>query len=129
MKLTFIVNYRTEWGEMLYLTGTADALGAGDESKAIPMTLSGEETWTVTADIPEAEAPFSYSYIVRHDNGRVRREWGRPRTFKPEGVSRATLLDRWQDSLGTSLTTRPPSQTASTGATSASPSATPAREC
>jgi len=97
MKLTFNVNYRTEWGEMLYLTGSAGALGSGDEAKAIPMTLSGEETWTVTADIPEAEAPFSYSYIVRHENGHVKREWGRPRTFKPEGVSRATLLDRWQD--------------------------------
>ncbi|MDE6417652.1 MAG: 4-alpha-glucanotransferase [Duncaniella sp.] len=97
MKLTFNVNYRTAWGESLYVTGSAAALGSGDESKAVPMALSGGETWSVEVEVPEKAAPFTYAYIVRHDDGSVRREWGRPRTFSPRGVSRALLLDRWQD--------------------------------
>ena len=39
MKLFFQVNYRTEWGENLFITGSPEALGGDDIDKAIPMTL------------------------------------------------------------------------------------------
>ncbi len=98
MKLTFSVNYRTEWGESLYLTGSAPALGASADADAVPMTLTGSETWTAEVDVPASQAPFTYSYFVRHDNGTVRREWGNARTFRrTDGVHRAYLRDRWQD--------------------------------
>ena len=53
MKLTFNVNYRTEWGESLYLTGCPLALGEDDLSRAVPMKLVGAETWTVHVEIPD----------------------------------------------------------------------------
>ncbi|WP_289646275.1 carbohydrate-binding module family 20 domain-containing protein, partial [uncultured Duncaniella sp.] len=65
MKLTFNVNYRTEWGESLFLTGSAEALGGSDLSKAVPMTLSGTETWKAEVEIPDSVEEFSYGYIVR----------------------------------------------------------------
>ena len=98
MKLTFNVNYRTEWGESLFLTGSAEALGGSDLSKAVPMTLSGTETWKAEVEIPDSVEEFSYGYIVRHDNGYVRHEWGKPRRFThaPEAHS-FRIFDRWQD--------------------------------
>ncbi len=98
MKLTFNVNYRTEWGESLFLTGSADALGNDDLAKAIPMELHGAETWTAQVEIPDSVQTFTYGYIVRHDNGYVKREWGKPRRFDhSDHVHRVAVTDRWQD--------------------------------
>ncbi len=98
MKITFQVNYRTEWGESLFLTGSIAVLGEGNPVLAVPMTLSGEQTWSVDIEIPDSVTEFDYGYIVRHDNGSVKREWGKPRRFEYEsGSSLFHILDRWQD--------------------------------
>ena len=98
MKLTFTVNYRTEWGESLFLTGSAAPLGGGDLSQAIPMQLTGAETWTVQVEIPDTVSEFTYGYIVRHDNGYVKREWGKERRFTHNADTHLfRIMDRWQD--------------------------------
>lgn len=98
MKLTFNVNYRTEWGESLYLTGSAKELGGNDPSLAVPMKLNGYETWSATVDIPDSLPTFEYSYIVKHDNGYVKHEWGKPRVFEhAPDTHRVNIVDRWQD--------------------------------
>lgn len=98
MKLTFNVNYRTEWGESLYLTGSAKELGGNDPSLAVPMKLNGYETWSATVDIPDSLPSFEYSYIVKHDNGYVKHEWGKPRVFEhAPDTHRVNIVDRWQD--------------------------------
>ncbi|MDE5649676.1 MAG: hypothetical protein K2I35_01490, partial [Duncaniella sp.] len=98
MKLTFNVNYRTEWGESLFLTGSANELGGNDLSSAIAMKLEGTETWSVDVEIPDSVSSFEYSYIVRHDNGHVKREWGKPRVFThATDIHRINIFDRWQD--------------------------------
>lgn len=98
MKLTFTVNYHTEWGESLFLTGSALALGENDLARAVPMRLVGSETWTVFVEIPDTVREFTYSYIVRHDNGYVKREWGKARVFRHSADTHVfDILDRWQD--------------------------------
>ncbi|MDE6583014.1 MAG: hypothetical protein K2K47_10875, partial [Duncaniella sp.] len=85
MKLTFNVDYRTNWGESLYLTGSPDVLGNGDEALAVPMTLHGEQSWKVEVDIPATVRRFDYHYIFSHDDGTVRHEWGHPHVFTHNG--------------------------------------------
>ncbi len=98
MKLTFNINYRTEWGESLYLTGSVKELGSNDPAFAVPMKLNGFETWTANVEIPDSVPSFQYSYFVRHDNGYVRREWGKARTFEhAANTHRIDIFDRWQD--------------------------------
>ena len=98
MKLIFQVNYRTDWGETLYISGSPEAMGAGDTAKAIPMTLSGSETWSVTIELPDSLDLVTYSYIVRRDNGAEKHEWGKPhRIERREDASEIFVIDRWQD--------------------------------
>ncbi|MCM1254546.1 MAG: 4-alpha-glucanotransferase [Duncaniella sp.] len=99
MKITFNVNYRTEWGESLYVTGAIKELGNGDTNLAVPMTLSDAESWSTTVDIPDTVRTIEYSYFVRHqDNGYVKHEWGKPHKFSHSGnVHRIRIMDRWQD--------------------------------
>lgn len=95
MKVTFNIDYRTHWGESVYITGNCPELGSGDESKAIKLVTEDGERWTTTASLPDSA--FEYGYIVKNDNGHVRHEWGKPRRFLPSQAADYRVYDRWQD--------------------------------
>lgn len=98
MKLELNIDYRTRWGETLYVTGNIAALGNGDETKAAKMTLEGYERWKLTLDLPEKTRRFDYRYIVKNDNGQILREWGKDHTlFVAPDVREARVYDRWQE--------------------------------
>jgi len=98
MKLTLNITYRTNWGESLYLSGSPSVMGANDTSRAIRMSLNGDDRWSLDIDIPDDCSEFTYSYIVRNDNGTERREWGAPRRFvRGNATPRSIVYDRWQD--------------------------------
>ena len=98
MRINFNIDYRTQWGESVYISGDIPQLGYGDESKARKMELDGVGVWSLTIDADDATGPFDYRYIVRGDNGYVRHEWGGPhRMATGEGIPSYEIYDRWQD--------------------------------
>lgn len=93
MKLTFHINYRTDWGEALFLTGNLPELSAG-----LKMNALGNELWECIIDIPPAQGSFSYTYEVRNDSGKVRKEWGKHRVLRLDAhLPSALIINRWQD--------------------------------
>ena len=98
MKITLNIDYRTNWGESVYVVGDPEQLGGGDESQAVKMSLDGTEHWSMTVEVPDAVGDFDYRYIVRHDNGYTKHEWGKPHTFVKARVAKTyEVYDRWQD--------------------------------
>ncbi len=98
MNLTFSIDYYAGRDEALYISGTPEALGAGDEAKAIPMWREGHETWKAMVDIDPAIGHFSYNYIVRYPDGTVRREWGKPHSFNlVTDMPNCLVEDRWEE--------------------------------
>lgn len=98
MKLTFQINYRTAWGERLYIYGSPDAMGGGDAGGAVPMSLSDGETWVALVELPDSVDYISYRYIVRREDGSARLEWGKPHILERKaGHDEAVVIDRWQD--------------------------------
>ncbi len=98
MKLTFNINYRTNWGESLYITGNIDALGKDEYLKALKLTLEGSEHWSVTVEVPDECQTIDYHYELRHDNGGTKREWGPAHHFSRGRNARVyNIYDRWQD--------------------------------
>ena len=98
MNLTFIIDYRTCWGESLYLTGDIPELGNGNHADAVKLELTGDSTWKATVNVDPSRGSFKYSYIVRNDNGSERNEYGAGHTFIPgTGVNDYELFDRWND--------------------------------
>lgn len=98
MKVIFNIDYRTNWGESIYVTGDIPALGTGNYANALKLTLEGDEKWTGAIDIPDAGATFSYKYIVIRDDKSVKEEWGKARHFEcAAGADECCIYDRWQD--------------------------------
>ncbi|WP_367880885.1 carbohydrate-binding module family 20 domain-containing protein, partial [uncultured Muribaculum sp.] len=46
MKLNFNIDYRTNWGESVYIVGHIPELGDGDESRAVKLELDGVGLWS-----------------------------------------------------------------------------------
>lgn len=98
MRLTFNISYRTSWGENLYVVGSNPHLGSEDESKALPMTFSGNDTWSVSLELDDAVTAIEYRFIVKNDNGCVRREWGKPHYLLFDGkLKHLSIFDAWQE--------------------------------
>lgn len=98
MKLTFNVNYHTNWGESLYIVGNLPELGKSNVSEAVKLTLVGEQLWTLEIEIPDSVNELEYSYIVKNDNGYIKNEWGHPHKFtRGRAAKTYTIYDKWQD--------------------------------
>lgn len=98
MKITFNIDYHTNWGESVYVVGDVAALGGGDDAKAVKMTVDGSTAWSVTVELPDTTEKIVYRYLIISEDGRVKKEWGKPRAFSCEGKTlTCKLYDRWHD--------------------------------
>lgn len=59
----FVKNYRVNYGEGVYLSGSTAALGKWDPSQAIRMDCQNEEYWVASLDIPLDEC-IEYKYFI-----------------------------------------------------------------
>lgn len=100
MKIIFNIQYRTNWGESLYMCGDIPQLGGGNDKEAVELRYLGDEHWQLTLELPENTnlKSFSYRYIVKAENAPWRLEWGEPHRFQAAtGNSRYDIYDCWQD--------------------------------
>lgn len=98
MNLQLNVDYRTNWGESVWVTGDIPALGCGDRTKALKLDLFGEQTWKARIELPDDTKDFTYRYFIRHENGSEKNEWGDGHHLRTApGVKSFEIFDRWQD--------------------------------
>lgn len=98
MRLTLNINYRTEWGESLYVCGNTPELGMNNRMAAKPMTLVGDGNWTAEINITAPVDIIEYFYFVRKENTADKEEWGAPHSLKVAKEVKAVIADdRWSD--------------------------------
>ncbi len=98
MKISFSLNYHTQWGEALYLCGNILQLGAGDAREAVEMRLSSPDTWIYELELDEMPGSFDYYFIVKAPGKEWRFEWGKPHRFEASGgAGDVKIFDSWQD--------------------------------
>ncbi len=84
MKLVFKIEYYTEFGQNLFVTGNISELGAWDKTKAPDMRYVGEGQWELEIFSENiAIEQLEYKYFIRDDrNSIIADEWGKSRIFK-----------------------------------------------
>ena len=65
INLQLNVDYRTNWGESLWVVGSIPALGGGDMAKAFKLDLYGEQTWRLQTELPDDTGDFKGGLILR----------------------------------------------------------------
>ena len=98
MKISFNLNYHTQWGEALYLCGDLLQLGGGDANQSVEMRLAAPDTWVAEVEFEGNPGDFNYYFIVKAKDKAWRFEWGKPHRFVGGAdISNVKLFDSWQD--------------------------------
>jgi len=109
MKLKFVVGYRTQWGQNVYVTGSAKELGKGDARQAVKMQPSSGDLWTAEVAF-ESTGDFTYHYFLRDESGQEHHEFGEERKLQVnKHFDKIHLRDYWrpQHAFENSLYTAP----------------------
>ena len=94
--ISFNIEYKTYFGQQLYVAGSIPELGKWDYSRALPMKYSEGGNWK--ANIKTLQGTFSYKYILKSPSG-ILVEVGEPRTISTIGrFGNIVLQDMWQGS-------------------------------
>jgi 4-alpha-glucanotransferase len=95
MKLKFVIDFRTQWGQHIYVSGSAKELGAGDYDQAVKMFPKSGEQWEVEVETEDTE--FKYHYFLRDESGATFHEFGVDRTFSvPKSFDSVHIRDYWR---------------------------------
>ncbi len=101
MTVSFNIEYRTNWGEEVRITGSAPELGNNQPEHSIPLHTVDGIHWTVETEIQISERGIvDYSYLIWQDGKAVRREWDSfPRRLYLIGDSKKRYLinDSWKN--------------------------------
>ncbi|MCM1292632.1 MAG: 4-alpha-glucanotransferase [Bacteroides sp.] len=98
MKLTFEIDYHTNWGEHIHILGECPELGGGNIDKAPVLAACGYSLHKVEIEVSPALSSVDYRYVVKRDDGTTRNEWGPDRHLVIDAnLSEGTIVDSWQD--------------------------------
>lgn len=87
MKVTFAINYHTQWGESI-------ALVLGD--RKFPMNWQGDGNWAVELET-KASALLDYTYVLMKDGLIIRPEWEHHCLRVAPNKRTLTLNDSWKE--------------------------------
>lgn len=99
MKLDLTIEYYTQWGEELRITGSIPLLGNFNEKKAIPLSSEDGKTWKLEVETDSIhDNVISYKYILFKDGKICRREPSNiAHTIELIKYKAIALIDRWYD--------------------------------
>jgi 4-alpha-glucanotransferase len=96
MKVIFKINYYTQWGQQVFVSGSVPELGNDDSTMAFPLQYTHSGNWEGEVQIDaRQDGQINYKYLVKTDGGSVIfSEWGAPRALDLSGLkTKAVVLD------------------------------------
>ena len=97
MKISFNLNYHTQWGESLFLCGDLLQLGAGDPNEALEMSLVSPDLWRVDVEFNENPPSFDFFFVVKSNDKAWRFEWGKPHHYEGCDAKQVKIFSSWKD--------------------------------
>lgn len=99
MTVTFHIDYRTKWGEILYLVFSGNPHISDSGTNQLAMTYAGDGHWTASLTLPDRQAAFEYGYMLRDESGFERHEWkDTPHVFvRPLRAVDTEVYDHWSN--------------------------------
>ncbi|GAA6060428.1 hypothetical protein JCM10212_002196 [Sporobolomyces blumeae] len=100
--VNFKVTKATQYGENIYLAGSASALGGWDLSKAVPLNAnsytSSNPIWQTSSAVNlPASQRFEYKYVLKSSSGQFTYENGNNRYYTTPASGSTSLADTWQN--------------------------------
>lgn len=95
MKVIFRINYKTNWGESLWLCGSIKAIGKWDTTNAYPMIYNGNSEWEARLSFKQSKN-FEYKFFLKTDENNIIWEGGTNRIFDFSIEHQIEIRDFWR---------------------------------
>ncbi|MCF0204971.1 MAG: 4-alpha-glucanotransferase [Muribaculaceae bacterium] len=99
MRISFNIEYKTQWGHSLYVLGSAPELGGDKKEDAVLMSCGANALWSLSIELKSDIRNLKYKYMVMDSDGNVIDiEWGKPHQLLPcrDRVTLINVFDAWQ---------------------------------
>jgi 4-alpha-glucanotransferase len=99
MKITFKVNYHTNWGQNVYVSGSSEELGKNNTTEAYPLQYTTDGNWEVELEVSNKTSRIDYKYLIKNGSEEgIKWEWGTPREIDLSGIksNEIVLEDTWR---------------------------------
>ena len=98
--IKFNIDYTTQWGEELCISGSLLQLGKFNQSQAMILSTENGHNWTGEIHLPTVgQEPIEYYYFVRKDGLQIRREEAPNRLLMVSDKAGYIVNDYWKNSL------------------------------
>lgn len=96
--LKFNIEYKTQWGEELCISGSTPQLGGLKESKALVLSTTNGVNWSTQVQLQSVgKEPLEYFYFVRKNGRTIRRECTPNRKIILSANTDFTIRDYWKE--------------------------------
>jgi 4-alpha-glucanotransferase len=99
MKVSFKVNYFTQWGQNLYICGSSEELGKNNTTEAFPLQHTSGGNWEGEVNFAGKTRHIEYKYLIKNGSEEnVLWEWGSPRLLDLSLIKsdEIVLEDAWR---------------------------------
>lgn len=97
----FEVVAQTEWGDTVFVTGSAPELGSWSPDAAVPLSTTSSPVWTASL-VLDGAASLSFKYLIKRSDGSVVWEQANNRALTtPSDGSSFTTHDTFRETAGT----------------------------
>lgn len=99
MKITFNIEYHTQWGQRIIILGKIPALGAEDPRNGLPLDYLPGGQWKQTIELSNAVKTLHYRYLLVDDHGNILdSEWDQNRELSLSAyrASEIEVFDYWR---------------------------------
>jgi len=86
MKLSFKIDYRTLWGQVLYVSGSVKEFGEWDPAQALPMKSHVFGEWEMECQFSDGKI-LEYKYLIKDESGNLIWEGGKNRILDTSKIS------------------------------------------
>ncbi|NDV47037.1 hypothetical protein D0T49_08245 [Paludibacter sp. 221] len=96
MIIKFEIDYRSDYGQVVCVSGNLPELGGGDVSKALMLSQTDDSHWSAVINVENAGV-VEYNYLIKEGSRVVRTEWGDRRNVRLDAGRNFIFTDSWHD--------------------------------
>lgn len=98
MKIRFLIEYITRWGEEVCIHLEQLSESGKKTTKVVPMITDDGQHWILEVKLPKTVQSVSYYYLIKEEDEVTREEWRvTSRTIHLCSSHQFTCYDRWKD--------------------------------
>jgi 4-alpha-glucanotransferase len=101
MKVSFKVNYFTQWGQNLCVCGSSEELGKNNTTEAYPLQYICDGNWEGEVKFASKTKQIEYKYLIKNESeDNILWEWGSPRLLDLAQIKSDEIIleDAWRAS-------------------------------